>query len=62
MARRAFITGIGGQDGSFLAELLIAEKHEVLGFHHLVQMLVDAGLARLGGASPASKKPRTEAL
>ena len=31
MARRAFITGIGGQDGSLLAELLLDEGYEVAG-------------------------------
>ncbi len=30
-ARRALITGIGGQDGSFLAELLLDEGYEVFG-------------------------------
>jgi GDPmannose 4,6-dehydratase len=30
-ARRALITGITGQDGSFLAELLLAEGYEVIG-------------------------------
>ena len=35
MARRALITGIGGQDGSYLAELLIAEGYEVFGFDRL---------------------------
>src|SRR5919199_6341461 len=30
-ARRALITGIGGQDGSLLAELLLAEGYEVYG-------------------------------
>ncbi|MCW3012482.1 MAG: GDP-mannose 4,6-dehydratase, partial [Solirubrobacterales bacterium] len=30
-ARRALITGIGGQDGSYLAELLVAEGYEVVG-------------------------------
>jgi GDPmannose 4,6-dehydratase len=29
--RRALITGIGGQDGSFLAELLLEEEYEVFG-------------------------------
>jgi len=33
--RRALITGIGGQDGSYLAELLIAENYEVFGFDRL---------------------------
>ena len=31
MARRALITGIGGQDGSYLAELLLEEGYEVFG-------------------------------
>jgi len=31
-ARRALITGIGGQDGSLLAELLLEEGYEVFGF------------------------------
>jgi len=31
MARRAFITGITGQDGSYLAELLLAKNYEVHG-------------------------------
>jgi len=31
MAPRALITGIGGQDGSYLAELLLAEGYEVFG-------------------------------
>lgn len=31
MARRALVTGIGGQDGSYLAELLLGEGYEVIG-------------------------------
>jgi GDPmannose 4,6-dehydratase len=31
MARRALLTGIGGQDGSYLAELLLGRGYEVLG-------------------------------
>ena len=31
MARRALITGITGQDGSYLAELLLAKGYEVIG-------------------------------
>src|SRR3954452_9726882 len=31
MARRALITGITGQDGSYLADLLLAEGTEVVG-------------------------------
>ena len=29
--KRAFITGIAGQDGSYLAELLLAKNYEVHG-------------------------------
>lgn len=32
MAKRALITGIAGQDGSYLAELLLAQGYEVFGF------------------------------
>ncbi len=32
--RRALITGISGQDGSFLAELLLEKGYEVIGFVH----------------------------
>jgi GDPmannose 4,6-dehydratase len=31
MSRRALVTGVGGQDGSLLAELLLAEGYEVFG-------------------------------
>ena len=31
MAKRAVITGITGQDGSYLAELLLAKGYEVVG-------------------------------
>ena len=31
MPRRALVTGIGGQDGSYLAELLLAEGYDVVG-------------------------------
>ena len=30
-ARRALVTGVGGQDGSLLARLLLAEGYEVAG-------------------------------
>jgi len=35
VARRALITGIGGQDGSYLAELLLEQGYEVYGFDRL---------------------------
>ena len=31
MSKRAIITGITGQDGSYLAKLLLAEGYEVVG-------------------------------
>ncbi|MDH3493885.1 MAG: GDP-mannose 4,6-dehydratase, partial [Acidobacteriota bacterium] len=33
MAKRALITGITGQDGSYLAELLLEKGYEVHGLH-----------------------------
>jgi GDPmannose 4,6-dehydratase len=51
MSRRALITGITGQDGSYLAELLIAKGYEV---HGLVRRVAledpEHRLARLGPA------------
>ena len=31
MARRALVTGVGGQDGSYLAELLLGQGYELVG-------------------------------
>ncbi|WP_395657326.1 GDP-mannose 4,6-dehydratase [Nocardioides sp.] len=39
---RAFITGIGGQDGSYLAEQLVAEGVEVHALAHAIEPLPDA--------------------
>jgi GDPmannose 4,6-dehydratase len=48
MARRALITGISGQDGSYLAELLLARGYEVHGCVRRVALHDDrARLARL---------------
>lgn len=44
---RALITGIGGQDGSYLAELLLADGVEVHGLHHAAE-----------AAPPANCPPR----
>ncbi|QEC46267.1 GDP-mannose 4,6-dehydratase [Baekduia soli] len=43
--RRALITGISGQDGSYLAELLLAEGYDVAG---IVRQPVDQDLPHLG--------------
>jgi GDPmannose 4,6-dehydratase len=44
MTRRAFITGISGQDGSYLAELLIAKGYDV---HGLVRRVSQPNFANL---------------
>jgi GDPmannose 4,6-dehydratase len=46
MSRRALITGITGQDGSYLAELLLEKGYEV---HGLVRRLSSENHDRLGG-------------
>jgi GDPmannose 4,6-dehydratase len=46
MARRALITGITGQDGSYLAELLLEKGYEV---HGLVRRLSSENHDRLQG-------------
>ncbi|HVR72823.1 MAG TPA: GDP-mannose 4,6-dehydratase, partial [Planctomycetota bacterium] len=46
MKKRALITGITGQDGSYLAELLIEKGYEVSG---MVRRTSGARLERLGG-------------
>jgi GDPmannose 4,6-dehydratase len=45
MARRALITGITGQDGSYLAELLLAKKYEV---HGVVRRSSTENFERIG--------------
>ena len=49
-ARRALITGISGQDGSYLAELLCAEGLEV---HGTVRVQADAAAVNLDGVRDA---------
>ena len=60
MAKKALITGVTGQDGSYLAELLLDEGYEVIGtpakaekvlgwkrdvdFPTLVQMMVESDI------------------
>src|SRR5579863_4697053 len=46
MAKRALITGITGQDGSYLAELLLGKGYEVMG---LVRRSSTSNLERLAG-------------
>ncbi|MSX01845.1 MAG: NAD-dependent epimerase/dehydratase family protein [Actinobacteria bacterium] len=42
---RALITGIGGQDGSYLAELLLADGYEVVGFGRAAGLEGNSNLA-----------------
>lgn len=46
--RRALITGVSGQDGAYLAELLLREGYEVFGTARDAQMSSFANLERLG--------------
>ena len=46
-AKRAIITGITGQDGSYLAELLLAKGYEVHGLRE-----VEKSALRCCGGSP----------
>lgn len=48
-ARHALITGIGGQDGSFLAELLVGHGYEVTGIVHRPAAAYGENLAGVAG-------------
>ncbi len=58
-ARRALITGIGGQDGSYLAELLVEKGYEVVG---MVREAVDAPQPNLEAVRSSVKLLRGELL
>src|SRR5882757_1961841 len=45
--QRAFITGITGQDGSYLAELLLAKDYEVHGLVHRPDSLSTSNIRHL---------------
>ncbi len=47
---RALITGIAGQDGSYLAELLLAKGYEVVGFDRLASCADAPNLSAVGGS------------
>ncbi len=57
MAKKAFITGITGQDGSYLAELLLAKGYEV---HGLIRRASTFNTSRLDGIyiDPHAEKRR----
>lgn len=49
MSKRALITGITGQDGSYLAELLLEKGYEVYGLTRRTSTVTDARIAHLTG-------------
>lgn len=55
--KRAFITGVTGQDGSYLAELLIAKGYEVWG---LIRRSASANTSRIDHLCDASSGPRLQ--
>src|SRR5512142_146588 len=48
MAKRALIVGVSGQDGTYLAQLLLAKGYEVIGTSRDAQSARFENLARLG--------------
>jgi len=52
---RAFLTGISGQDASYLAERLLAEGVEVPALHHDVEAAPAHG-PRQGGLHPGPRR------
>ena len=54
MTRRALITGIGGQDGSYLAELLLEQGYSVFGVVRRPPAAYAAALA--GVAAPSARR------
>lgn len=48
MSRRALITGIAGQDGAYLAELLLGKGYQVIGTSRDAQMSEFRNLTRIG--------------
>ena len=49
MTRTALITGITGQDGSYLAELLLTEGYRVVGMTRRSSTATDERIAHLTG-------------
>ena len=54
MAKRALITGITGQDGSYLAELLLDEGYEVIGMVRRSSTVNFERIAHIQDRSPSS--------
>lgn len=59
MTKRALITGITGQDGSYLAEFLLAKDYEV---HGIVRRASTFNTARLSGIYQDPHEPRPQLL
>ena len=54
MSKRAIITGITGQDGSYLAELLLSKGYEVIGVvrrSSLAELLAERVNTAAGGSA-----------
>ena len=51
MSKRALITGITGQDGSYLAELLLAQGYEVFGTSNVTTPAGYVSLAQVGSGT-----------
>lgn len=60
--RRALITGISGQDGSYLAELLLEKGYEVTGLVHAGHDCAQAGEATNAGATTAAGQATSAGL
>ena len=60
MTKRAIITGITGQDGSYLAEFLLAKGYEVHGIKRR-SSLVQHGAHRPHLPGPAQSQPASSA-
>ncbi len=60
--RRALITGITGQDGSYLAELLLGKGYQVHGIVRRSSSLNRARIDHLGHSGPGDANPRSLVL
>ena len=59
MSRKALITGVTGQDGSYLAELLIAKGYEVHGLIRRSSTFSTDRIDHLYQEAPGSRKAAT---
>ena len=57
--KKALITGIAGQDGSYLAELLLDKGYDVHGIVRRIAYRYHRTAKRKGGAAPLEHEPAT---